>query len=123
MEDREEFLASDAAEAVSARAHGPAAEVDRDVVPMVERARDKCATLGVSRAKVVDRLVGEDDAPAKRVVGAVAFVDGDARSGVSALEEQRRVQTARTTTDDDDAQDRPPDRDRGMVRNIPSNIK
>jgi hypothetical protein len=43
--------------------------VDLDVVPVVETADDGGVRRRVGHAEVVHRLVGEDDAPAKGIVG------------------------------------------------------
>ena len=47
-----------------------AAEVDLDVVPVVERVEDLRSRWRVGAAQVAERLVGEHDAPAERVVRA-----------------------------------------------------
>jgi hypothetical protein len=52
-------------------------DVDVDIVPMREFAADHGARDGIVRHQILDRLVGEDDAPAERVVGAVALEQVD----------------------------------------------
>ena len=59
------------------RADCAAAEIDVDVVPVIERVEDRVGARGVGGAQVAERLVGEHDAPAERVVRAVALDDGD----------------------------------------------
>ncbi len=100
LEDAEHRLASDAAEAMAARADGAAAEVGGDVVPVVQRTGDRVCARGIGSAQVRDRLVREDDAPAEGIVGAVAFLHLDVRVAVPPLEQQRRIESARTTPDD-----------------------
>ena len=46
-----------------------AADVDVDVVPVREAGRDALERRGIGARKVLQRLIGEHDAPAERVVG------------------------------------------------------
>ena len=74
-------LAADAAEAVAAGADLAAADVDLDVVPVVERIEDlRGASSGSAVLQVAERLVGEHDAPAEGVVGPVALDDRRSRA-------------------------------------------
>ena len=77
LQDAQQPLAADAAEAVAARADRAPAEVDVDVVPAVERAGDLARRLRIRGFEVAERLVGEHDTPAERVVGAVALEHAD----------------------------------------------
>ena len=54
--------------------------------PAVMRSKD----VGVGGAEVLHRLVGEHDAPAERVVAAVALEHGDVGVGTRLLQQQRR---------------------------------
>ena len=55
-----------------------AVDMDVDIVPMGELVADDRARDRIVGHQILDRLVGEDDAPAERVVGA-----GCARTGRS----------------------------------------
>ena len=70
-----------AAEAVAADAVHRALEMDFDVVPVGEVRRDRAIALEVVFLEGLERLVGEHDAEAEGVVGAVALVDRDAHRG------------------------------------------
>jgi predicted DsbA family dithiol-disulfide isomerase len=80
LQDAEQPLALDAAEAVAARARHRAAVMDVDVVPVVEIAGDRGVRGLIRGAEVLHRAVREHDAPAEGVVRAVALVDFDARA-------------------------------------------
>ena len=54
-----------------------ALEMDVNIVPMGEALGDRSLALGVAALEVAQGLVGEHDAPAEGVVGAVALDDGD----------------------------------------------
>ena len=56
--------------------------------------------------EVLEGRVGEDDAEAERVVGAVALDDGDVVRGIGLLHEDREVEAGRTAADADDPQPR-----------------
>ena len=77
LQDAQQPLAADAAEAVAAGADRPPAEMDVDVVPVVERVGDLARRLRIGGFEVAERLVGEHHAPAERVVGAVALEHAD----------------------------------------------
>ena len=102
LQDVEQALATDAAEAVAARRDPGAADVDLDVVPVVERVEDLCRARRVGRLQVAERLVGEDDTPAERVVGLVALDDDDLVRWVLLLHQQREIETRRAAADADD---------------------
>src|SRR6202008_1261558 len=85
--------------AVPPRADLAAADVDLDVVPVVERAEDLGRARRVGGLQVAERLVGKHHAPAIRVVGPVALDDGDVVRGILPLHQQCKVQTRRAATD------------------------
>ncbi len=91
LQDVEQPLAPDAAEPVAARADGAPADVDLDVVPVVERRQDRLRGGLVGLLQVAERLVGEDDTPAERVVWPIAFHYPDAMARVALLHEEREV--------------------------------
>ena len=68
LQDVEQPLAADAAEAVAARRDLVALEEDVDVVPVIERLQDRARRGLVGGDEIAERLVGEHDAPAERVV-------------------------------------------------------
>ncbi len=102
LQDVQEPLAADAAEAVAARAHHLAADVDFDVIPVVERFEDLRGTLGVGALQVAQRLVGEDHAPAEGVVRPVALDHRDVVRRVLPLHQQGEIQAGRAAADTDD---------------------
>jgi hypothetical protein len=107
-QDVEQAPPPDAAEAVAARAHGAAAHVDLDVVPVVERAADRACGLGIGPLEVAEGLVREDDAPAERVVRPVALEDAHGVRRFGPLDEQRGVQARGAAADAEDAHVRVP---------------
>ena len=76
-----------------------ALELDGDVVPVGEVLADGGGADGVVRGEVAEGLVGEDDAPAEGVVGAVALEDDDLVRGVAQLHRDGEVEARRTTAD------------------------
>ena len=98
LQHGEQALATDTAEAVSARAHGTPREADVDIVPAVQGRGNDGAALRIGRTQIGDGLVGEDDAPAERIVGAIALDDRDLRARVAPLHEQRGIEPAGTST-------------------------
>ena len=57
LQDVQQALAPDAAEAMATRAHHLAADVDFNVIPMVEGIEDLRGALGVGPLEVAQRLV------------------------------------------------------------------
>ena len=103
---REQRSATDTGEPVTARANPMTFDDDVDVVPMGEAVGDRVVGRRVGDAKVLQRLVGEHDAPTERLAGAIALDDGDAVRRVRLRQQHGRVQTRGTTTDDHDAHSR-----------------
>src|SRR5262245_47126208 len=103
LEDAEQALALDAAETMAAGRRGRAAEVDVDVVPVVEAARDRLVRGRVGHAEVLHRPVGEHDAPAEGVVGAVALIDLHAGPRQGLPEEDGGVEARGPAPEADDA--------------------
>jgi hypothetical protein len=89
-------LAADAAEAVAARGHLLALEVDVDVVPVIERFQDRACGLLIGIGQVAQRLVREHHAPAEGVVGTVALHHRDLVCGILLLHQQAEIQTGWT---------------------------
>ena len=99
LQQHEEPPAPDAAEPVAAgdRRHAPV--VNGDIVPPGEVRADRLGAFRVVSCEIVERLVGEDHAPAERVVGAVALEDGDLVRGVAQLRAYREIQSRRTAAE------------------------
>jgi len=106
LQDVEQALASDPAEAVAARGDRASLEVDVDVVPVAERGEDLRVRLGVGRFQVAERLVREHDPPAEGVVRQVALDDADLVPRVGLLQQEREVQPGGAAPDAEDAHGR-----------------
>jgi len=87
---------------VAAGSKRAAADVHLDVVPVREGVEDRGSALGIGLAQIAERLVGEDDTPAERVVRSIALDHRDAMSGVLPLHEEREIQSRRPAADADD---------------------
>jgi len=75
LQDVQQALAANAAEAVAARGNGASLEMDVDVVPVVEGLEDAARGGFVGLHQVAQRLVREDHAPAEGIVRTVALDD------------------------------------------------
>ena len=75
-----------------------------DVVPAGEAARHPFVDHRVGVLDAAERLVGEDDAEAVRVVGRVALPDRDLAARVELLGQSGEVEPAGAAADDRDAQ-------------------
>ena len=103
LQDVQQALAADAAEAVAAGAHLPALEEDLDVIPMVERLPDHPRRAGLGHLEIGQRLVAQHHAPAEGVEGAVALDHGDLELRMPRLHQQSEVQPRGAATDTKDA--------------------
>ena len=71
-------------------------DMDVDIVPMGEFALDdRRARHGIVGQQILDRLVGEDHAPAERVVGPVALEQVDVMRGIAQLHRDREIEARR----------------------------
>ena len=95
LQNVEEPLAADAAEAVPTRARNATAVVDRDVVPIDELAPDRPRAVGVRRFQVRKGFVGEHDTPTEGIVGAIALDDHDFMLRITQLHSNRKVEPGR----------------------------
>lgn len=102
LEDVEHLLAADADKAVASRADLAALEDQLDIVPMVEGNLDRLGRLRIPLAHRLHGRVGEDDAPAEGVEGAVPLDHGNVVLRVLALHQQRKIEARRPATDTDD---------------------
>ena len=105
LQDSQQPLAAHRGEAVPAGGKRGSAEVHVDVVPAGELAPHGREDLPVGVLDAAEGLIREHHPEAERVVGRVAFPDGDLVSGVQLLGQGREVQAARTATQDRDAHD------------------
>src|SRR5664279_3767384 len=85
LKDVQEPFAADAAKAVAARGDDFIPVVHRNVVPIDELASNEFRALRVIGLKVVERLIGEHNAPAEGIVRSVAFDHGHVVRGIAAL--------------------------------------
>ena len=77
-------------------------EVKVYLVPIGEFTGDRVIGRAIVVHQVVERLVGENDAEAEGVVGAVTFVHSDVVAGKALLHQEREIEPPGTATDDDD---------------------
>ena len=96
-----------AAEAVAADAVHRALEMDLDVVPVGEVVGDRAVALAVVFLERLERLVGEHDAEAERVVRPVALVDGELHLRPGLLRQDREIEPGRAAADHVDFHDAP----------------
>ena len=99
LQDDQHLLPAHAREAVAGRLHHLALEVDVDVVPVREGARDLGVGLGIGLAEVVERGVGEHHAEAEGVIRTISFVDRDLGRGVRAFHQNPEIQACRSCAD------------------------
>ena len=99
LENPEEPLASDAAEAVAAGDLHRAAVVDGDVVPVGEVVADRLRADRIVAGQILERLVGQHDAPAERVVRLVALDDGDLVRRITRLQRDREIEAPRPASE------------------------
>ena len=95
LQDIEQVLAPDAAKPMTARTHAAALEKYLDIVPVVERVPDLAAARRVGHAQVVQRLVGQHNAPAKGVEWLVPLDYHDPVRRILQLHEQTEIQPRR----------------------------
>ena len=97
MEHLQQLLARHAAEPVASRAHDRIAQVRLDVAPVPEQLADLAIGRLVGEFKVAQRLIREDHAKAKGVLGAIALMHHDFRRGEGLLHQDGEVQARRAT--------------------------
>ena len=118
-EDRQELHPRDPGEAVAGRADLRLADDDIDVAPVSERAGDLAVRRGIGALELGQRLVGEHDPPAERVVGAVALDHADRPARLRLLQEQGQVEPTGARADDGDIEGV---HDPCSVRSLPRSI-
>jgi hypothetical protein len=87
---------------VPRRSQHVAAELDLDVVPAREPARDLRVGLGVRGGEVAQRRVGEHHAEPERVGRTVALEDHHLVLGRAALDQDAEIETGRASADTGD---------------------
>ena len=100
LQDFEHALAADADEAVARRGDRLAADMDVDIVPMRELVGDDRARMRDRwRVQILDRLVGEDHAPAEGHAGRVALEHLDFMRRIAKLHRDREIEAGGTGAD------------------------
>ncbi len=99
LQDIEQALAADADEAVPARADGASADMDVNVIPVIERRVNPLCADRIGLFEIVHGGVGEHHAPAEGVVGTVAFHHIDLVGRVLQLHQQTEIQARGAATD------------------------
>ena len=84
---------------MAARGDRLAFDVDVDVVPVREFGGDDRGGGRVVGLQVFDRLVGEDDAPAKRHPRRIALEDGDVVCWIAQLHRDGEIEARRAAAD------------------------
>jgi hypothetical protein len=102
LQDVQQRLAFDAAETVSAGTQRLAAEMHRDVIPVIEAPGDGVVRLAIDLPEPLHGLVREHHAPAEGVVRAIALDDFDCRVRQRLLEEDRGIQPRRAAAETND---------------------
>ena len=102
LQDQKQRAARAAAEAVAADPVHRAAKVNGDIVPVGELLGDAAIARGIVFFEIVESGVGEHHAEAEGVVGAVALIDRDLGLRPLLLEQDRRIETGRSATDNRD---------------------
>jgi hypothetical protein len=77
LQDRKKPLARDSAKAVAPRSNRMPIEMNLDIVPMGERLGDLAPRRLVGRPQILQRRVGEDDAPSKGIERPIPFDDSN----------------------------------------------
>src|SRR5262249_43257093 len=91
-----------AAKAVAADAVHRPLEMDGDIVPIGEFRHDPAIARLVVPLQIFQRRLREDDAESERVIGPVAFVDGDPCFGALLLQQNGKIEAGRPAADDRD---------------------
>ncbi len=102
LKDVQQPLAADAAKAMTARHDLLAANIDFDVVPMIEGVEDLRCSDRIRRLQVAEGLVGKHDPPTEGVVRSVALHDGDVVLRVGPLHQQGKVEAGGAAAEADD---------------------
>ena len=74
-------------------------------VPVNELVDDPFCAHGVIFGDVIDRLIGKDDAPTKRIVGFIALIHLDLMVGVAQFQADSEIETGGATAKTNDFHD------------------
>ena len=96
LKDVQQSFAPDAAEAVAGRSDDRIAIVHRNVVPIDEIVSNELRALRIVGFKVVERFVGEHDAPAESIVRPVTLDHDHVVRGIAPFQGNREIQSGRT---------------------------
>src|SRR6267154_845997 len=96
-------LAADAAETMATADELTAAEMDGNIVPVMEIRQDRAMRFGIGAAEIPHRLIGEHHAPAERIVRPVTLVDLDPRGRQRLAQQDGRIQSRRAAPHTDDS--------------------
>ncbi len=108
LQDQQQLAARAAAKTVAADPVHAAAEVHGDIVPIGEFLGDAAVARGVVLFEIIQRRIRKHHAEAKGVVGAVALIDRDLGLRPLLFQQDRGVETRRSTPDDRDLHGKPP---------------
>ena len=100
LQDQQQGAARAAAEAVAADPVLGAPEMDGDVVPIGEFPDDALIARQVVLLEIVQGRVGEHDAEAEGLVGAIALIDRDVGFRPELLQQDREIKPRRAAADD-----------------------
>ena len=103
MQDLEEAESRYSGKAVSVNGIFLAAMNDIDIIPGFKIPSDRGVRRFIGSAQIGQRFVGENYSPAKRVVGAVTFIDRDLVCSIGCLHEDGKVHPGGAATDDSDS--------------------
>src|SRR5688500_19055172 len=92
LQQAEQLLARDTAEAVTTRGNRAATEMNIDVIPMREAVGDLLVSERISGGQIFQRRIRKHYAPAERVERTVALVDRELVLGIVFLEQDRKIE-------------------------------
>src|SRR6266550_9638943 len=102
LQDVEQTQAGDAGKTVAVNRNLLIAMNDVDVVPGFKVASDLSMRDFVGFTQICQRASGKHNAPAKRIVGPIAFIDGDVVRGLRFLHQDGEVHSGRPAADNVD---------------------
>ena len=98
LQDTEQGVAADPAEAMTPGTLHGAAIVDGDVVPIDEVLANFGSAFRVVAGKVGERFVGQHDAPTEGVIGLVALDHDNVVPGIPEFHQDREIKARRSAT-------------------------
>ena len=76
--------------------------MNRDVVPIGEMLADRLRACRIIGSNIVEGFVGEHDAPAERIVGAITLKHGHVVRGIAQFDADRGIKPGRATAEASD---------------------